>query len=57
MCSATRRADCRTTSCRDVGALAYTIAGSGTLESLNVASAVNLCAYELTREDAGGKLR
>ncbi|NDE02308.1 MAG: RNA methyltransferase, partial [Gammaproteobacteria bacterium] len=29
---------------------AFTIPGSGTIESLNLATAVNLCAYELVRE-------
>ena len=29
---------------------AYSIPGSGTIESLNLASAVNVCVYELTRE-------
>ena len=27
----------------------FSIPGSGTIESLNVASAVNMCAYELNR--------
>lgn len=30
-------------------ATAYTIVGSGKIDSLNLASAVNICAYELTR--------
>jgi TrmH family RNA methyltransferase len=30
----------------------FTIAGSGAIESLNLASAVNMCAYELNRERA-----
>jgi TrmH family RNA methyltransferase len=33
----------------DLDARSFTIAGQGTLESLNVASAVNICAYELNR--------
>lgn len=33
-----------------LGARAYTIPGSGTIESLNVASAVGLCVYELDRD-------
>lgn len=32
-----------------LNATAYTIAGSGKIDSLNLASAVNICAYELTR--------
>jgi len=32
-----------------LNATAYTIAGSGNIDSLNLASAVNICAYELTR--------
>ena len=28
----------------------FTIAGNGAIESLNLASAVNMCVYELTRE-------
>lgn len=32
-----------------LNATAYTIAGSGKIDSLNLASAVNVCAYELTR--------
>jgi RNA methyltransferase, TrmH family len=35
--------------------VAFTIPGSGAIESLNLASAVNMCAYELNRER--GKLR
>ena len=30
-------------------AKAYTIAGSGKIDSLNLASAVNMCVYELSR--------
>jgi TrmH family RNA methyltransferase len=30
----------------------FTIAGSGAIESLNLASAVNMCVYELNRERA-----
>lgn len=33
-------------------AVAYTIAGSGAIESLNLASAVNMCAYQLSLSDA-----
>lgn len=33
----------------DLNAQAFTIKGSGAIESLNLASAVNICAYELTR--------
>jgi TrmH family RNA methyltransferase len=29
-------------------AVAYTIAGSGAIESLNLTSAVNVCAYQLS---------
>ncbi len=32
-----------------LGARSWTIAGSGAIESLNVAAAVNMCAYELNR--------
>jgi TrmH family RNA methyltransferase len=32
-----------------LGAALFTIPGSGAIESLNLATAVNLCAYELTR--------
>ena len=32
-----------------LGAQAFTIAGSGAIESLNVAAAVNICLYELNR--------
>jgi RNA methyltransferase, TrmH family len=32
-----------------LGAEPYTIGGSGTIESLNVAAAVNICVYELNR--------
>lgn len=32
-----------------LGATAYSIPGSGSIESLNLASAVNVCVYELTR--------
>jgi TrmH family RNA methyltransferase len=32
-----------------LGARPFTIAGSGTIESLNVASTVNICLYELNR--------
>jgi RNA methyltransferase, TrmH family len=32
-------------------ATAFTIAGSGAIESLNVAAAVNICQYELSRND------
>jgi TrmH family RNA methyltransferase len=31
---------------------AFTIAGSGAIESLNVAAAVNICQYELARDDS-----
>jgi TrmH family RNA methyltransferase len=30
----------------------FTIAGNGAIESLNLASAVNMCVYELNRERA-----
>jgi TrmH family RNA methyltransferase len=33
-----------------LGAQTYTIAGSGAIESLNVAATVNMCLYELTRD-------
>lgn len=33
----------------DIDAQPFTIAGSGTIESLNLASTVNICAYELNR--------
>jgi RNA methyltransferase, TrmH family len=36
-----------------IGAQPYTIPGSGAIESLNVASAVGLCAYELERRRPG----
>ena len=32
-----------------IGARAFTIAGTGVIESLNVATTVNICLYELTR--------
>jgi TrmH family RNA methyltransferase len=32
-----------------MNAQAFTIAGCGAIESLNLASAVNMCVYELTR--------
>lgn len=32
-----------------MGATAFTIAGTGAIESLNVATTVNICLYELTR--------
>jgi len=32
-----------------LGAKTFTIAGSGAIESLNVASTVNICLYELNR--------
>jgi TrmH family RNA methyltransferase len=32
-----------------LGAQSWTIAGSGAIESLNVAAAVNMCAYEINR--------
>ena len=32
-----------------IGATAFTIAGTGAIESLNVATTVNICLYELTR--------
>jgi TrmH family RNA methyltransferase len=32
-----------------IGAPAFTIAGTGVIESLNVATTVNICVYELTR--------
>lgn len=34
----------------DLNATAFTIPGSGTIESLNLASAVNLCVYERIRQ-------
>jgi TrmH family RNA methyltransferase len=33
-----------------LGARSYTIAGSGSIESLNVAATVNMCVYELNRQ-------
>lgn len=33
----------------DIGAQPFTIAGSGAIESLNLAATVNICAYELSR--------
>ena len=33
----------------EMGATAFTIAGTGAMESLNVATTVNICLYELTR--------
>jgi len=33
----------------ELNAQAFTISGSGAIESLNLASAVNMCVYELTR--------
>jgi TrmH family RNA methyltransferase len=36
-----------------LGAQAYTIGGSGAIESLNVASTVNMCVYELKRDRKG----
>jgi len=32
-----------------MNAISFTIAGAGTIESLNVAATVNICQYELTR--------
>jgi len=32
-----------------VGAKPFTIAGTGAIESLNVAATVNICLYELNR--------
>jgi len=37
----------------DLGARPFTIAGSGAIESLNVAATVNMCLYELNRTDEG----
>ncbi len=37
-----------------LGARSFTIAGSGTIESLNVAATVNICLYELNREGLAG---
>jgi RNA methyltransferase, TrmH family len=36
-----------------LGAQPFTIAGAGAIESLNVASTVNICLYELTRQSFG----
>jgi TrmH family RNA methyltransferase len=33
-----------------MNATAFTIAGTGAIESLNVAATVNICQYELTRK-------
>ncbi len=33
----------------ELNAQAFTVKGAGAIESLNLASAVNICAYELTR--------
>jgi len=33
----------------EVNASAFTIAGSGKIDSLNLASAVNICAYQLSQ--------
>ena len=33
----------------ELNAAPFSIAGSGAIESLNLASVVNMCAYELTR--------
>ena len=33
-----------------LGAQPFTIAGAGAIESLNVATSVSLCAYELARQ-------
>lgn len=35
-----------------LGAQPYTIGGSGAIESLNLAAAVNMCVYELNRSDS-----
>ncbi len=37
-----------------LGARPFTIAGSGAIESLNVAATVNICLYELNREGLSG---
>jgi TrmH family RNA methyltransferase len=37
-----------------LGARSFTIAGAGAIDSLNVASTVNICLYELTRENPDG---
>jgi len=37
----------------DIDTQPFTIAGSGTIESLNLASTVSICAYELKRTPAG----
>jgi RNA methyltransferase, TrmH family len=34
----------------EIKAMAFTIAGTGAIESLNVATTVNICQYELTRK-------
>jgi len=33
----------------ELNAVAFTIAGTGAIESLNVAATVNICQYELAR--------
>ena len=37
----------------EVKATGFTIAGTGAIESLNVATPVNICQYELTRKHRG----
>ena len=37
----------------EIGVTAFTIAGTGAIESLNVATTVNICLYELTRNLCG----
>ena len=39
----------------EVQATAFTIAGTGAIESLNVATTVNICQYELARKHRDGK--
>lgn len=40
----------------NLGATAYTIEGRGDIESLNLATSVNICAYELVRNPSAGSL-
>ena len=38
----------------EIAATAFTIGGTGAIESLNVATTVNICQYELTRQSGAG---
>ena len=48
-CSATKAAACHARALAALKAQPFTIAGTGAIESLNVAATVNICQYELNR--------